>query len=57
MVSLPPIQYAYNSAQKILDIILNKFISGQQEEESGLTSREKEIIQLIAEGKSSKDIC
>ncbi|WP_100612913.1 response regulator [Confluentibacter lentus] len=42
-------------AQNISAVILSEFISGQQEEES-LTSREKEILQLIAEGKSSKDI-
>ena len=42
-------------AQNISAVILNEFISGEQEEEI-LTSREKEILQLIAEGKSSKDI-
>lgn len=42
-------------AQNISAVILSEFISGQQEEEN-LTSREKEILQLIAEGKSSKDI-
>lgn len=42
-------------AQNISAVILSEFISGQQEEES-LTSREKEILQLIAEGQSSKDI-
>jgi DNA-binding NarL/FixJ family response regulator len=43
-------------AQNISGIILSEFISGQKEEEAILTSREKEILQLIAEGKSSKDI-
>ncbi len=43
-------------SQKISGIILNEFISGQPEEENGLTTREKEILQLIAEGKSSKEI-
>jgi DNA-binding NarL/FixJ family response regulator len=46
-------------AQKISGIILNELIAGPQEdgdEESGLTSREKEILQMIAEGKSSKEI-
>lgn len=42
-------------AQNISNVILSEFISGQLEEES-LTTREKEILQLIAEGKSSKDI-
>lgn len=43
-------------SQKISGIILNEFISGQPEDENGLTTREKEILQLIAEGKSSKEI-
>tara|TARA_R110002049_G_scaffold116110_1_gene268488 strand:+ start:53872 stop:54513 length:642 start_codon:yes stop_codon:yes gene_type:complete len=43
-------------AQNISGVILNELISGQQEEESNLTSREREILQLIAEGKSSKNI-
>lgn len=42
-------------AQNISAVILSELISGQQEEES-LSSREKEILQLIVEGKSSKDI-
>lgn len=42
-------------AQNISAVILSEFISGKQEEMI-LTSREKEILQLIAEGKSSKDI-
>jgi len=43
-------------AQNISGVILNEFLSGSQEVETILTSREKEILQLIAEGKSSKDI-
>lgn len=42
-------------AQNISAVILSEFIAGQQEEDC-LTSREKEILQLIAEGKCSKDI-
>ncbi|GGK35472.1 DNA-binding response regulator [Yeosuana aromativorans] len=42
-------------AQNISDVILSEFISGQHEEMI-LTPREKEILQLIAEGKSSKVI-
>lgn len=41
---------------KISSIILNELLTNFQEEESGLTQREKEILQLIAEGKSSKEI-
>ncbi|WP_372753479.1 response regulator [Mariniflexile sp.] len=43
-------------AQNISGIILTELISTNNEEEVTLTSREKEILQLIAEGKSSKDI-
>lgn len=43
-------------AQKISGVILQEFVSGQQESENILTTREKEILQLIAEGKSSKEI-
>jgi len=41
---------------KISGIILNEMISNFEEEDSGLSQREKEILQLIAEGKSSKEI-
>jgi DNA-binding NarL/FixJ family response regulator len=41
---------------KISEIILNELINNLQEEDSGLSQREKEILQLIAEGKSSKEI-
>lgn len=43
-------------SQKISSIILNEFMSTLPEEETELSSREKEILQLIAEGKSSKEI-
>lgn len=43
-------------SQKISGIILNEFMASLPEEDSELSSREKEILQLIAEGKSSKDI-
>ncbi len=43
-------------SQKISSIILNEFMSALPEEESELSSREREILQLIAEGKSSKEI-
>ncbi|MEN3325156.1 response regulator transcription factor [Mariniflexile soesokkakense] len=42
--------------QNISSVILSEIISVHQEEEVNLTAREKEILQLIAEGKSSKDI-
>lgn len=43
--------------QKVSGIILNEFFNNPQEnEESGLSKRETEILQLIAEGKSSKEI-
>lgn len=42
--------------QNISGIILNELMTGPQEETSELTAREKEILQLIAEGKSSKEI-
>ncbi len=43
-------------SQKISSIILSEFMSTIPEEETELSSREKEILQLIAEGKSSKEI-
>lgn len=43
-------------SQKISGIIINEFVSTLQEDEAVLSSREKEILQLIAEGKSSKEI-
>lgn len=43
-------------SQRISSIILNEFMTSLPEEVSSLSSREKEILQLIAEGKSSKDI-
>lgn len=43
-------------SQKISGIIINEFVSNLQEDEAVLSSREKEILQLIAEGKSSKEI-
>lgn len=43
-------------SQKISGIIINEFMTSLPEEDSVLTSREKEIVQLIAEGKSSKKI-
>lgn len=41
-------------SNKISGLILEEFISGLDEDDSILSSREKEILQLIAEGKSSK---
>ncbi len=41
---------------KISGIILNELVNNSMEEETGLSQREKEILQLIAEGKSSKEI-
>jgi DNA-binding NarL/FixJ family response regulator len=41
---------------KISVVILNELINNSQDEEIGLSPREKEILQLIAEGKSSKEI-
>lgn len=41
---------------KISVVILNELINNVQDEEIGLSSRETEILQLIAEGKSSKEI-
>ena len=41
-------------SNKISELILTEFISGLDEDDSILSSREKEILQLIAEGKSSK---
>ncbi|MCF8367664.1 MAG: response regulator transcription factor [Bacteroidales bacterium] len=43
-------------SQRISGIILNEFMANLTEEETELTSREKEILQLLAEGKSSKEI-
>ncbi|QIA10026.1 response regulator transcription factor [Draconibacterium halophilum] len=43
--------------QQISGIILNELVDSSQENaESGLSMREKEVLQLIAEGKSSKEI-
>lgn len=41
---------------KISGIILNELLNNFQEEDAELSQREKEILQLIAEGKSSKEI-
>jgi len=41
--------------QSISGIILNELMTGVKEESTELTAREKEILQLIAEGKSSKE--
>ncbi|MFP4488880.1 MAG: response regulator [Bacteroidales bacterium] len=41
---------------KISELILSEFISGLDNDENILSSREREILQLIAEGKSSKEI-
>jgi DNA-binding NarL/FixJ family response regulator len=42
---------------KISGVVLNKeVINNTEEEETDLSQREKEILQLIAEGKSSKEI-
>ncbi len=41
-------------SNKISGLILTEFISGLVKDDSTLSSREKEILQLIAEGKSSK---
>ncbi|MCF8302767.1 MAG: response regulator transcription factor [Bacteroidales bacterium] len=43
-------------SQKISGIILNEYMSTLEEEGPELSGREKEILQLIAEGKSSRDI-
>lgn len=43
-------------SQKISGIIINEFMTSIPEEDSNLTQREKEIVQLLAEGKSSKNI-
>lgn len=43
-------------SNRISGIILHEFLASIPEEKSELSSREKEILQLIAEGKSSKDI-
>lgn len=43
-------------SNKISGIILNELMSTLPEEEAELSLREKEILQLIAEGKSSKEI-
>ena len=42
--------------QSVSGVILNELMTGVQEENTELTAREKEILQLIAEGKSSKEI-
>lgn len=43
-------------SQSISGTILEELISPSEKEESVLTEREKEILQLIAEGKTSKEI-
>lgn len=43
-------------SQSISGTILEELISPSEKEESALTEREKEILQLIAEGKTSKEI-
>lgn len=43
-------------SNKISGLILTEFISELDEDDSILSSREKEILQLIAEGKSSKQV-
>lgn len=42
--------------QNLSDVILNELVSPSKQIDSVLTGREKEILQLIAEGKSSKEI-
>lgn len=41
---------------KVLDVIINKTFGREKEEISELTDREKEIVQLIAQGKVAKEI-
>ena len=41
---------------KISGIVLNELLNNFQEEDAELSQREREILQLIAEGKSSKEI-
>ncbi|WP_159517801.1 response regulator [Sunxiuqinia indica] len=41
---------------KISEVAINELINNSEEEETDLSQREKEILQLIAEGKSSKEI-
>lgn len=43
-------------SNKISGLILTDFISGLDDDECALSLREREILQLIAEGKSSKQI-
>lgn len=43
-------------SQQISGTLVNEFVSPSESRKSQLTSREKEILQLIAEGKSSKEI-
>lgn len=42
--------------QKISGIVLNELLNNMEQDESKLSQREREILQLIAEGKSSKEI-
>lgn len=42
--------------QGVSGVILDELMTGVHEENTELTAREKEILQLIAEGKSSKEI-
>lgn len=42
--------------QGVSGVILDELMTGVHEENTELTTREKEILQLIAEGKSSKEI-
>lgn len=41
---------------RVLDIIINKTFGREKEEVSELTEREREIVQLIAQGKVAKEI-
>lgn len=43
-------------AQTISSLLINEYLHTLNEDESELSSREKEILQLITEGKSSKEI-
>ncbi|MBT8318324.1 MAG: response regulator transcription factor [Lutibacter sp.] len=43
-------------AQEISSLLINEYLFTLTEEETELSSREKEILQLITEGKSSKEI-
>jgi DNA-binding NarL/FixJ family response regulator len=43
-------------SHNVSNIIIDEFLNGSAEEKSQLSHREKEILQLIAEGKSSREI-